>query len=90
MAFATVMPNVLAISTTVDTAAAALKELGFTGPFFQCAFPRGEISGIRNTAGKNFTTDYVVIGHALNKPEAMTPMMNGEQQFVKWFTLDLP
>jgi branched-chain amino acid transport system substrate-binding protein len=52
------------------------RELGFKGPMLQIAYPGGEISDIRNVAGKDFTTDYVVIGHALNKPEAMTPMMN--------------
>lgn len=52
------------------------RELGFKGPFLQIAYPGGEISDIRNVAGKDFTTDYVVIGHPLNKPEAMTPMMN--------------
>jgi branched-chain amino acid transport system substrate-binding protein len=59
------------------------RELGFKGPMLQIAYPGGEISEIQRVAGKDFTTDYVVIGHALNKPEAMTPMMNEIAKAVK-------
>jgi branched-chain amino acid transport system substrate-binding protein len=59
------------------------RELGFKGPMLQIAYPGGEISEIQRVAGKDFTTDYVVIGHALNKPEALTPMMNVIAKAVK-------
>jgi branched-chain amino acid transport system substrate-binding protein len=59
------------------------RELGFKGPFLQIAYPGGELSQVLKVAGKEFTTDYVAIGHALNKPEAMSPMMNEIAKLVK-------